>query len=259
MRTRSPIWWNPWRERQGIPWLQTKSRHNFEISRSEVGHLEQLYSTARQKSSRQPGDDMPDIDIDAMIWGICMSATMNAAVHLVQDYQENPRTTKNTDFEKSHTVVRYFAKIDIESEGWDICNIYDRLEHNSRDETDSATRQSSQAVESKGTRLLWFGTSLEQNSWTSSFNRSLEAKDWVVHEISWMSWIGRNWRRTSRVRVDNFPRTHNTAVVLRNPKNDGRDQDSTWTVRRSTSIGQKMETNLCVCRILQKIILKDSW
>ena len=99
------------------PMVTNEISHNFEISRSEVGHLEQVSSTARQKSSRQPGDDMPDIDIDAMIWGICMSATMNAAVHLVQDYQENPRTTKNTDFEKSHTVVRYFAKIDTESEG----------------------------------------------------------------------------------------------------------------------------------------------
>ena len=29
-----------------------------------------------------------------------MSATVKAAVHLGQDYQENLRTTKNTDFEK---------------------------------------------------------------------------------------------------------------------------------------------------------------
>ena len=29
-----------------------------------------------------------------------MSATMKAAVHLGQDYQDNSRTTKNTDFEK---------------------------------------------------------------------------------------------------------------------------------------------------------------
>ena len=38
-----------------------------------------------------------------------MSATANAAVHLGQDYQENIRTTKNTE---SQTVVRYLAEID---------------------------------------------------------------------------------------------------------------------------------------------------
>ena len=50
--------------------------------------------------SRPYGDDMSDIDINAMICGIFISATAKAAVHLGQDYQENLRTTKNTDFEK---------------------------------------------------------------------------------------------------------------------------------------------------------------
>ena len=43
---------------------------------------------------------MLDIDVNAMIWGISMSATMKAAVHLGYDYQENLRATKNTDIEK---------------------------------------------------------------------------------------------------------------------------------------------------------------
>ena len=43
---------------------------------------------------------MPDIDFNAMIWGISMSATMKAEVHLGQDYQENLLTTRNTNFEK---------------------------------------------------------------------------------------------------------------------------------------------------------------
>ena len=40
-----------------------------------------------------------------MILGIFMSATVKAAVHLGQDYQENPRTAKNTDFEQVKNVV----------------------------------------------------------------------------------------------------------------------------------------------------------
>ena len=60
---------------------------------------------------------MPDIDVNAIICGIVMSATMKAAVHLGQEYQVNLRTTKNTDFERGQTIVRYFAEIDPESEG----------------------------------------------------------------------------------------------------------------------------------------------
>ena len=43
---------------------------------------------------------MPEIDVNTMIWGMFMSATMEAAVHLGQDHQENLHTTKNADFEK---------------------------------------------------------------------------------------------------------------------------------------------------------------
>ena len=132
------------------------------------------------------------------------------------------------------------------------------------DENDFVTRQSCQTVESKGTRLLWFGTLCWQNWWTSCINGSLEAKDWVVHEVSWISWIGLYWRRTSRVRVENIPRTHNTAVAQWDPEDDGREQDSTWKVRRSnhlhvdvqcttTSIAQQPKSKTLVFRFLQKL------
>ena len=64
------------------------SHHNFEISRSNVGHLEKVCSNVRQKLSRPQGDDMLDIDVNAMIWGIPMSATLKAAVHLGPYFQE---------------------------------------------------------------------------------------------------------------------------------------------------------------------------
>ena len=47
---------------------------------------------------------MLDIDFDAMIWRTFMPGTMKAAVHLGQDYQDNLRTTNNTDFEKVNTL-----------------------------------------------------------------------------------------------------------------------------------------------------------
>ena len=45
-------------------------------------------------------DEMEQINSNAMIWRL-LSATMKAAVHLGNDYQENLRTTKSTDFNKT--------------------------------------------------------------------------------------------------------------------------------------------------------------
>ena len=43
------------------------SYQNFEISRNNVGHLQKVHSNIRRKPSRPQGDDMPDIDVNAMI------------------------------------------------------------------------------------------------------------------------------------------------------------------------------------------------
>ena len=75
------------------------SHHNMTISRNYAGYLEKVQSNVRQKFGCQAEDDMLENDVNIMIWRILMFATMKAAVHLGQDYQENARTTKNTDFE----------------------------------------------------------------------------------------------------------------------------------------------------------------
>ena len=43
---------------------------------------------------------MLEIDVNMMIWGILISATMKATVHLEQNYQDHLRVTENTDFDK---------------------------------------------------------------------------------------------------------------------------------------------------------------
>ena len=58
----------------------------------------------------------------------------------------------------------------------------------------------------------------------------MEGQNWVAHAVLRISWIGSYWWRTSRVRVEKFPRTHNTAVTLGNPKNDGGEEISAWTI-----------------------------
>ena len=53
---------------------------------------------------------MPEIDVNTMIWEMFMSATMEAAVHLGQDHQDNLHTTKNAGLREDHTIDRYFTE-----------------------------------------------------------------------------------------------------------------------------------------------------
>ena len=39
---------------------------------------------------------MLDLNVNSLIWGMIMSATMDAAVHLFQNYLENLHSTRNT-------------------------------------------------------------------------------------------------------------------------------------------------------------------
>ena len=95
---------------------------------------------------------MLEIDVSTMIWGICMSATIKAAVHLGQYYQENLHSTKNTEFENVKQLFDLSQK-SILDQSQEIYWI-SRLECNSLDENHFVERQSSEAVDSKGKRLL---------------------------------------------------------------------------------------------------------
>ena len=95
-----PVRGDPWRKRQRKPWVQSYITATLRYLETNVGHVEQVDTNVRKTLGLPQGDDMPDIDINSMVWGIFMSATVKAAVHLGQDYQENLRTTKKTDFEK---------------------------------------------------------------------------------------------------------------------------------------------------------------
>ena len=57
-----------------------------------------VFGKSSRMYDRNRGDEMLDRDVNAMIWGIFMSATTKAAVHLGQDHHENLHN--NTDFQK---------------------------------------------------------------------------------------------------------------------------------------------------------------
>ena len=93
---------------------------------------------------------MPEIDVNAMIWGIFRSASLG------RDYQDNSRTTKNTDFKKVKQIVRYFTEFAAGPKSRNIWDVYMLLEHSSTDENYFVERQSRQAVEGKGMRFFLF-------------------------------------------------------------------------------------------------------
>ena len=131
------------------------SHHNLTISWNFVGHLEKFYSNVRQKLGRPPGDDMPEIDVNTMIWRIFMSSTKKETVHLGQDHQENVEATKNTDFEKIKHMIGYFTEIDPGSRARKYMGYLQLMGITIPwMRTALLKRQSRQAVDSKGIRFL---------------------------------------------------------------------------------------------------------
>ena len=54
-----------------------------------------LNSNVRQKFGRKPGGKIEDLDVNTSIWGIFLTVTLRAAVHLGNDYVETLHSTKN--------------------------------------------------------------------------------------------------------------------------------------------------------------------
>ena len=69
--------------------------HHYHISPDCVPHMNKVFSIVRQTYGRSPTDDLNDLDVNTAIWGIFMTVTLHAAVHLGQDFSGNLRYTKN--------------------------------------------------------------------------------------------------------------------------------------------------------------------
>ena len=80
-----------------------------------VGQFEKVYSNVRRKLGRQPEDDMLEIDVNAMILGNVYAATMQASVHLGENYRDNFTSHQEQGLRKGQAVVQYFTEVDPES------------------------------------------------------------------------------------------------------------------------------------------------
>ena len=84
---------------QGILKLKEGNGHLiFYISSSAVvSYMDKVYSIVRKTYDRGPTDEMEDLNVNAAIWRMFINtnATLRAAVHLGQDYDQNLRFVKN--------------------------------------------------------------------------------------------------------------------------------------------------------------------
>ena len=67
----------------------------FYISSEVVSFMDKAYSIVRNTFDRGPTDEMEDLNVNATIWRMFMNTTLQAAVHLGQDYDQNLRFVKN--------------------------------------------------------------------------------------------------------------------------------------------------------------------
>ena len=69
--------------------------HNPHVSPATIHHTEAVFSIIRKIYEREPDDLLDDLDVNMVIWGIFLNTTLQAAVHLGQDYEANSRYVKN--------------------------------------------------------------------------------------------------------------------------------------------------------------------
>ena len=92
--------------------------HNFYISSEVVSYVDKVYSIVRKTYDRGPTDEMKDLIVNAAIWRMFMNTTLQAAVHLRQDYDQNLRFVKNhfwsslkTSFKETEKLIKNQTEI----------------------------------------------------------------------------------------------------------------------------------------------------
>ena len=202
------------------------------MSSNNIGQLKKVFVIVRQKLS-----------CSKVKQTLCSTSTSTRWSGVVgfSDYESSSAYNQEHRLRRVQPAVRYFTEIDPESKEWHFGKMFNRSEYNSMEEYDFATRQSSQAVKSRGARLLWFcacPAKIHQHPHSmEAWNQNIE---WFMVSLE----NGFYWRRTTRVRVDRFPRAHNTAVASWDPKDDDREQDPTWTVQRSNHLHVDVQRHL---------------
>ena len=156
---------------------------------------------------------MLDIDVNGMIWGIFMSATMKAAVHLGQNYEENLRISRvKAFFDISQSLI-----LNQKSEIYGISTI----EWNTIPWLRSTSLHYRAIKLSKAKEHACSDSVLCLGKIHEHPQSIRHWKIWMVRGFQGRSRIEWNRRRAGRARVKYFPRTHNTGSSPRDSEKDG--------------------------------------
>ena len=71
---------------------------------SDNQYFERVFKNVRQKSNRLEDDQLMDQTVNVLIWGLFMSTTTKASVHLRSKYNANLVAYKNTTFGELKTL-----------------------------------------------------------------------------------------------------------------------------------------------------------
>ena len=81
---------------------------------TEYGYVEKVFKNLRHKLSRSENDEMFDLTINVLIWGLFMSTTMKSAVRPCREYQQNLIACRNTNFEDLKTLFDITLRLIVE-------------------------------------------------------------------------------------------------------------------------------------------------
>ena len=185
MLPRTPARSNLLRDRKRAPLVKICSL-TLTLPPDHVEFLVKVLSYVRQRLGRPKGDKIEHVITNPVIWGLLLTESMKAAVHLGQDFGEKLRATKNTGFSEIKllfTITQNLIRdqeieylecvrlIGIKPFGWEVfvawgCN---------------------QVIDSKSLRLLRFGAlfrlwSLRSIYWT----RHICVEKWLRQKV-WTS------------------------------------------------------------------------
>ena len=74
--------------------------------------MDKFYSIVRKTHDRGLADEMEDLNVHAAIWGMFMNTTLQAAVHLGEDYDQNLRFVQNHSWSSFKKLFKETEKFD---------------------------------------------------------------------------------------------------------------------------------------------------
>ena len=77
---------------------------------SDSSYIEKVLKTLRQKLNCSENDKMRDMNTNVLIWGLFMSTTKKASVHLGPNYNVNLEVYRNNKLRRAQDFVRYHAR-----------------------------------------------------------------------------------------------------------------------------------------------------